>query len=118
MGKYAKSSFPDRDSRARAILERVHSDVCGPFSIASTAKQSYHAIFIDDFSRRCWIYFMQTKDQALLRFCEFKALTEKESGKKIKALHSDNGGQYVSQQFKDFCAAKGIKRELTVPHNP
>ena len=33
-------------------------------------------------------------------------------------LQSDNGGEYVSQEFKDFCVAKGIKRELTAPHNP
>ena len=39
LGKYAKYSFSDQDSRAGAILERVHSDVCGPFSIASTTKQ-------------------------------------------------------------------------------
>lgn len=60
---------------------------------------------------------MQKKDQTFLRFCEFEALVEKESGKNIKALCSDNGGEYVSQQFKDFCAAD-IKRELTAPHNP
>jgi len=45
-------------------------------------------------------------------------LVEKESRKKIKALRSDNGGEYVSQEFKDFCAVEGIKRELTTPHNP
>jgi len=45
----------------------------------------------------------------LHKFCEFKALVEKESGKKIKALRSDNGGEYVSQEFKDFCAVEGIK---------
>jgi len=61
---------------------------------------------------------MKKKDQTLLKFCEFKALEEKESRKKIKDLCSDNGGEYVSQQFKDFCTAEGIKRELTAPHNP
>eukprot|EP00253_Pinus_taeda_P027289 PITA_27289 len=59
----------------------------------------------------------QKKDQTLTKFCEFKALVEKELGKKIKALRSDNGGEYVSQEFKDFCAAEGIKRELMAPHN-
>ena len=92
-----KYSFLDRDNRAREILEQVHSYFCGPFSIASTAKQRYYVIFIDDFSRRCWIYFMQNKDQTFSRFCELKALVEKESGKKIRALQSDNGGEYVSQ---------------------
>jgi len=40
---------------------------------------------------------MQNKDETFLRFCEFKALAEKEFGKKIKALRSNNGGDYVSQ---------------------
>ena len=52
---------------------------------------------------------MQKKDQTLTKFCEFKALVEKESGKNIKALRSDNHGEYVSQEFKDFCAAERIK---------
>ena len=82
LGKYVKYSFQDRNSRAGEILERVHTDVCGPFFIASTAKQRYYIIFIDYFSRRCWIYFMQKKDQTFSRFCEFKALAEKEYGKK------------------------------------
>ena len=62
LGHYTKSSFHDRDSRAGAILERVHTDVCGPFLTASTTKQWYYLIFIDDFSHKCWIYFMQKKD--------------------------------------------------------
>lgn len=61
---------------------------------------------------------MQKKDQILSKFCDFKALVEKESGKKIRALRSNNGGEYVSQEFKDFCVAEGIKRELMAPHNP
>ena len=61
---------------------------------------------------------MQKKDQTFSIFCLFKALVEKESGKKIMALRSDNGGEYVSQEFKDFCAVEGIKRELMAPHNP
>ena len=77
--------------------------------MASTVKQRYYVIFIDDYSRKCWIYFMHKKDQTFTKFCEFKALVEKELGKNIKALRSDNGGEYVSQDFKDFYAAEGIK---------
>jgi len=53
LGKYTKSSFHDQDSRAKAILGRFHTDVCGPFRTVSTAKQRYYVIFIDDFSRKC-----------------------------------------------------------------
>jgi transposase InsO family protein len=33
-------------------------------------------------------------------------------------LRSDNGGEYTSRDFSDFCIEAGIKREYTVPYNP
>ena len=39
-------------------------------------------------------------------------------GKKLKCLRTDNGSEYVSKAFVDFCDSKGIKRELTTPYNP
>ena len=53
---------------------------------------------------------MYKKDQTFTKFCEFKALVEKESGKKVKALRSDNNSEYVSNKFKNFCAVEGIKQ--------
>eukprot|EP00253_Pinus_taeda_P028600 PITA_28600 len=57
------------------------------------------------------------KDHTFFKFCEFKELAEKYTTRKVKALRSDNGGEYVSNEFKKFCASKGIQRELTTPHN-
>ena len=61
---------------------------------------------------------MQKKSETYSKFCEFKALVEKESGKQVKDLRSDNGGEFISGEFKDFFSAKGIRRELIAPHNP
>ena len=36
----------------------------------------------------------------------------------MKALRSDNGGEFISGEFKEFCSAEGIRRELIAPHNP
>ena len=52
---------------------------------------------------------MQKKDKTFTKFCEFKALVEKESGKKVKSLWSDNDGEYVSNEFNPFCTAEWIK---------
>ena len=97
MGKFVKTTFHEKENRASGILERVHTDVCGPFSIPSTTKHMFYVIFVDDYSRRCWIFFMQKKYQTFSKFCEFKALVEKESGKQVKALWSDNGVEYISK---------------------
>jgi transposase InsO family protein len=43
---------------------------------------------------------------------------ENQTGKKIRVLRWDNGGEYTSKEFMDFCAGEGIRRELTVPYNP
>jgi hypothetical protein len=52
------------------------------------------------------------------KFKEFKALIENLSKRKIKILRSDNGGEYTSKEFVNFCKDVGIKRELTTPYNP
>jgi len=118
LGKYVKSTFHGRDIRADAILERVHSDVCGPFSTTSISRQKYYVIFNNDFSKKCWILFTWKRDGVFSKFVEFKALVERETRKKVKGLRSDNGGEFVSNIIKDLCAKEGIRRELIVPHNP
>ena len=65
-------------------------------------------IFIDDFSQKFWIYLMQNKDQAFSKFLEFKELVEKDTGKKVKALRSDNGSEYISNEFNNFCSKEII----------
>jgi transposase InsO family protein len=78
----------------------------------------YYVSFIDDYSRKTWIYFLKSKDEVFSKFKEFKALIENLSKRKIKILRSDNGGEYTSKEFVSFCRDVGIKRELTTPYNP
>lgn len=120
LGKNIKSTFHSSESRAKDVLELIHFDLCGPMSVASLSGFWYYVTFIDDFSRKCWIYFLKSKesDEVLSRFKEFKALVENFSSKKIKVLRFDNGGEYVSGVFHNFCVEAGIKREFCVPCNP
>ena len=104
MGKYVMSTFHEKENRASGMLERVHANMCGPFSVDLTTKHKYCVIFVDEFYRKCWILFMQKKDQTFSNFCEFKVLVDKESGNQVKALRSDNGGEYISNEFNKFCS--------------
>ncbi|KAH9326461.1 hypothetical protein KI387_006639, partial [Taxus chinensis] len=118
LGKFAKASFLRSDTISKGVLDLVHSDVCGPMSTKSLRGYEYFVTFIDDFSRKTWIYFLKTKDEVSSRFREFKALVENSTGRKIKVLRSDNGAEYKSNEFQEFCTREGIKREWTIPYNP
>jgi transposase InsO family protein len=61
---------------------------------------------------------LKSKDEVLSKFKKLKALIENIFERKIKILRSDNGGEYTSKEFVNFCKYVGIKRELTTPYNP
>jgi transposase InsO family protein len=86
--------------------------------IPSMSGYLYYVIFIDDHSRKNWIYLLNTKDGVLARFQGYIAQVENLTRKKIKVMRSDNGGEYISQDFNDFYIKVGIKREYIVPYNP
>ena len=62
--------------------------------------------------------FLKKKGEVFERFKEFKALIENLFERKINILRSDNGGEFTSNEFNDFCKEARIKRELTIPYNP
>jgi hypothetical protein len=118
LGKFTKASFPSNDTKSDGILDLVHTNVCETMSEKSLSGCEYYLTFIDEYSRKTWIYFLKTKSEVFKRFQEFRALVENQFGKRIKVLRSDNGGEYSSTQFIDFCAQHGIKSQMTVPYNP
>ncbi|CAL1380337.1 unnamed protein product [Linum trigynum] len=107
-----KSSIP---SRAKNVLDLVHSDVCEPdVNVKSLGGARYFVTFIDDHSRKTWVYTLKTKDQALDVFKQFLALVERETGKKLKCIRTDNGGEYRGP-FATFCKEHGIRQQFTPP---
>lgn len=55
-------------------------------------------MFLDDYSRKCWVYFLSEKSEAIEAFKRFKALVKRETGLLIKCLRIDRGGEYNSVQ--------------------
>ncbi|CAO2816038.1 unnamed protein product [Amaranthus hypochondriacus] len=49
---------------------------------------------------------------------QFKALTENQSGRSLKILGTDHGGEFTSNEFNSFCKKHGIKRELIARRKP
>jgi len=67
LGKYAKATFPRSDNRVDGMLGLIHPNICGPMSIRALNGVGYFVTFIDDHSRKTWIYFLKTKDEVFNR---------------------------------------------------
>jgi hypothetical protein len=93
LGKMHIDEFPSNpDKKKRDVLDLVHTDVCGPMQTRSLGGAFYFLLFIDDCTRYTWVYFLRRKSNVFEYFKEFRTMVEKKTGKSIKILHSDQGG--------------------------
>jgi len=106
--------------RAEHPLDLVHSYVCGKIGARSLGGGEYFVTFLDDCTRYVWVYIVKHKGEVFQKFREWKTLVENSSGRKVKILRSDNGGEYTctSNELVEYLTQEGIKHELTIPHTP
>ncbi|GJT12880.1 retrovirus-related pol polyprotein from transposon TNT 1-94 [Tanacetum coccineum] len=101
-GKHARSSFSkEATSRANEPLQLIHTDLCGPITPSSHGKNHYFILFVDDFSRKTWVYFLKENSQAFEAFKTFKAMVKKEKGLKIKSMIPD-------REIEEPCPSKSL----------
>ena len=117
-GKHHRSPFEPSKRQVNEPLELVHTDVCGKLSEKSIGSEEHFMTFTDEKTHNSWVYFLSTKDQAFDHFQEWKAMVEKASGKKLKTLRSDNGGEYTSKMFEAYLKSVWIRHERTIPKTP
>jgi transposase InsO family protein len=86
--------------------------------IPSRTGSRYILTFIDDYTRKTWLYFLAAKSQTLDCFKQFRALVEKPTNSKREIVWSDRGGEYTSQSFLTYCSSNGIHKQLTAGYSP
>ena len=96
----------------------MHADLCGPMQTPSLDNNRYFVVFVDDFSRFVWVYFVKEKSECFVVFKRFKSYAEKKSGYALKVLRTDRGGEFLSKEFISFCEEHGIHRQLTASYSP
>ncbi|KAK3027503.1 hypothetical protein RJ639_040218, partial [Escallonia herrerae] len=117
-GKQKRVSFKAAFHTSKGVLDYVHSDVWGPIKHISNRGARYFVTFIDDFSRKVWVYFMKHKSEVFNVFKQWKARVENQTGKKLKYFRSDNGMECKDEEFLQFCKDKGIIRHFSVKRTP
>lgn len=135
MGKGHRTPIPRRSkSSTTRLLELIHSDVNSPMEVASIGGSRYFVSFVDDYSKWTVVYSMKAKSQTFEIFKKFHTYAEKHTGakvksismgqnssdiaEKIKKLRTDNGGEYISTEFKQYLEKHGIQHQLTIQYTP
>lgn len=118
MGKSKRHGFTKAQHSTKEILDYVHSDLWGPAHTTSLSGSRHFISLIDDYSRKCWVYFLKSKDEVFTKFKEWKSLIENKTSKKIKVLRTDNGLEFCGEEFNLFCRQNGIERHKTVRYTP
>ncbi|GJT07500.1 retrotransposon protein, putative, ty1-copia subclass [Tanacetum coccineum] len=108
-GKMARKPYTHQVERAKDLLGLIHTDVCVPFKIMSRKGASYFVTFTNDFNRYGYVYLLKHKQV-------FQKEVENQLGKTIKSLHSDRGGEYMSQEFLNHLRDHGIIAHRTPPY--
>jgi transposase InsO family protein len=116
--KQRRKPFHPSESKVSHKLERIHSDICGPFP-TSKGLTKLLLTFLDEATHWCWIATIDDKSSASVGR-EFRKLVkqiETETDLKIKFLRTDGGGEYV-RDLKPVIAELGIRHDPTAPYSP
>ena len=116
LGKQKKVSFSTTKHHTQGILDYIHSDLWGRLRVASFGDKRYMLTFVDDFSRKVWVYYLRQKKETFSMFKKFKALVENQSS--IKKLRTDNGLEFCEIEFNEFYTVNGIARHKTLFGKP
>ena len=106
------------ESRAADILGRVFSDLCGKLPTRSHQGFEYFATWIDDASRKVFVTGLREKSEVAEHLKLFVARVELETGKRLKVLRTDGGGEYIASAVQEFLKTKGVQHEITTPDTP
>ena len=99
LAKSHRASYPLSMNKSMIPFYLIHYDAWGPSSVTTSSAHRCFVIFIDDCTRMTWLYLLNQKDEVFVVFQSFHTMVQTQFSAKIKILLSDNGGEYVNQQF-------------------
>ena len=118
-GKAHQQSYPKiYDTRSADILDLIHADVCGSINPVSLGGKCYFVTITDDCSIFVWVRFIRHKSEVFQKFRDLIKELEKGTGRKLKALRSDRGGEFLSNEFEQYLKRRGIHHQLNTADSP
>ena len=116
VGKQTEYRSRKERSRSDEVFGLVHTDLAGPIKPLGIRGYSYVILFTDDFSGAHFVYFLKHKSDAVIALKQFLADTAPVGH--VKALRSDNGGEFINKEFKNTLRENKTKHETCAPYSP
>ena len=116
-GKSKRLPFPPSTSRAKHVLDLVHSDL-DEMSSASIDGYNYTATYLDNHSRYGMMFFLKNKSEQFGAFKTYKAWAERHTDRQLKCIRTDRGGEFLSNEQKGFMEESGIEHQTSMPDSP
>ena len=118
LGKHTRSTYGAIGLRCCEPFVLIHSDVWGPCPVTSMNGAKWFVTFIDCFTRMTWIYLMKQKSEVLKCFQDFHKMVTTQFNGKVQILRSDNGTEYINNEFKAYLSEQGMLHQTTYPGTP
>ena len=115
-GKFTQTRNRDPDSKAKAPLELVHTDLAGPVPTESMDGYKYVQSFTDDYSSAVFVYFLKKKSDTILATEKF--LSDVSPYGKVRCMRSDNGTEFTCNDFQTLMRKNKIRHETSAPYSP
>ena len=100
--------------RVGKIGDKIHSDIWGPSPIQTIGGMEYYFTYTDDHSRYSNVYLQRLKSETFTIYKHYEAYLLCQKGVHIKKLHTDHGGEYLSNEFSNHLAKMGTIQNLLV----
>jgi hypothetical protein len=99
-------------------LQLVHMDVCGPMPKVSKGGSKYLATFLDDYNKLSVVQPLKKKSDIVAVTEGVLVRLELQTGKKVKAVQTDRGGEYVNKEMTTLLSKRGITHRKTTRYSP
>lgn len=117
IGKISRFPFGLGHEKASTPGQRIHSDICGPLQVATPGGNRFFVTLKDDYSGWCATRLLKNKSEVAVVRQDFVAHVNNQTGKEVKIIRSDNGGEYPNNHLKTGWQAK-LAGKRSTPYTP
>ena len=117
-GKSTKLPFNGHFKAVDHPLAVVHVNLVDPISPSTNGGMQYFLTLVDQYTGYIHTVIMKEKSQSKKAIKDYQNFFEKQTGHKLKKLHSDGGGEFCNKELTEILTAEGIQHNVSPPYTP